>query len=1362
MPNGDLSHSGHTQYEVVAGRYELRERLAAGGMGEVFHAFDRSSAKSIALKRLRSGARKQPGPISDFMREYHELSTLRHPRIIDVYDFGVDREIPYYTMELLDGQDLNELSPLPYRETCAYLRDVASSLALLHARRLLHRDVSPRNVRRTSDGRCKLIDFGAMVAFGVPPNVTGTAPCVAPEALQGAALDQRADLYSLGAVAYRVLTGRYGYAAADLDELPESWRRPLDRPKSIVADIPDALDELVVSLLSLDPMKRPNSAAEVIDRLSAIGELPANDTASDARSFLTTSRLCGRDSTRKLFTRTMARAIERTSGAILIEGARGCGKTRSLEEAALIAQTCGLTPLRVIARGRQGPNQSLARDLVTTLRQMLPAEAERVRVDDIEWHGNANAAGGASARDGDASEQRARLQQTLIELFCSVAHARPLLLTVDDLDRADEFSAAFVSALAHQARALPLVIVASHTDGTRSHYPGSVSALSELATRVRLSDLARAESDELVESMFGQVPNLDRLSAFLYSVAHGNPKLTVALAEHLLERGVVRYMAGTWVLPNDQITESVPSDLAQMLALRLNTLSPSALALAELLSVLRGGATTESCLAASTAPLAEVFAALGELIRAGVLESAGHEYAFVQKELANIVRRGLSEERTRDLHRRWANVLLAQSATDLEVQLEAGWHLVHTEQELRGADLLARVAPELVDRGVAMATALPAIEAALAIYERHRRPLRECLRLRSSLVLSGYLFDYRLALRYGQETLELTYEASGLKLAKKLTRYVGVYLATPLATLLLVLRRVWPSHARNDPSPHSAMQYFVRTALGLLGVRATALDAKGALAVTEMVAPLAGSPLRAGKITYLTCNAISLQMQGHEAELHNTLQKAVRMLAHTRPLLMSESEHKALLVGLLTSDALNECYRENSQALQRADALERIGTCLAQTAAYRIRLIHALTRGEFERAEEYRRLIELHGIRGGTTWQVEWFAVPIEGTLAGNWGDLLLLRRSLERLRRMVPEMPSMQAHLDSNQLMYHLRHGEFAAAIELGQRFMDEHPPRSVAAWALNYAAYAQALIEVGQAERARALCESSLAHLSAEDLTYTIMYGPLEVAHATALAVLGERERADALLQARIQRLESFGDHAGLVLMHQARAHIARLLKDRAALSSALHSMKTAALASSTPALILLADRTSEQRARPLYSHTPPLAEDTLQTSPRSSSVADERAVTKFLQRSRSSTQRGRQALQMLARYMGSSEAYLFACEADKVTAVAALGDHMAAEHLTTRLRELVQREGASLEHAYKVLETELTNQADEHLRFHVILLAAERGNEGCAAVAAVRESSTSTAVLGGKMLRDLCVALSENVQSQKKPSNFEPTGS
>src|ERR1700742_4889463 len=152
----------------LAGRYTLLDQLGAGGMGTVHRAQDEATGKIVAFKQLISsmcGSRRRSAEAL-FEREYRTLVRLKHPRIIDVYDYGVVDAGPYYTMELLDGGDLHKRGVMPFREACSALRDVASSLALIHAQRLVHRDVSPRNVRLGREGRAKLIDFGALASFG--------------------------------------------------------------------------------------------------------------------------------------------------------------------------------------------------------------------------------------------------------------------------------------------------------------------------------------------------------------------------------------------------------------------------------------------------------------------------------------------------------------------------------------------------------------------------------------------------------------------------------------------------------------------------------------------------------------------------------------------------------------------------------------------------------------------------------------------------------------------------------------------------------------------------------------------------------------------------------------------------------------------------------------------------------------------------------------------------------------------------------------------------------------------------------------------------------------------------------------------
>ena len=1349
------SQQRHAQQpELVAGRYQLTERLARGGMGEVFAAHDRSSGKTVALKRLLPAALRQRGLVVHFMREYHALSELRHPRIIDVYDYGVENNIPYYTMELLDGQDLRDLSPLPYREACLYLRDVASSLALLHARRLLHRDVSPRNVRRTSDGHCKLLDFGAMIAFGVPPNVTGTPPCIPPEALQGAALDQRTDLYSLGALAFCVLTGRHCYEVAQLDELPAAWANPAARPKHLVRDIPIELDELVMSLLNLDPMKRPKSAAEVIDWLSAIGQLPADDAAAVARSFFTSSQLCGRAQERSALTRGLRQTMQGRGCAVAVEGLTGVGKSRMLAEVVLIAQTCGLTAVRAVARRQRGANYGLARDLVAALQHIAPLEAEKAGAKNIPWPGSLDAHSEVRVRSrpADAGELRARLQETLSQLFCQVARTRPLLLTVDDLHHADEFSASLIAALAHETHSLPLMIMVAQPDVRGDQETGSPAGRPfQAGTTLRLADLDREQSSELVQSMFGQVPNLERLADWMFRIAHGNPKLTVALADHLMKRGIVRYADGIWVVPSDEIQEAVPRDMVEALTLRLRTLGQSAMALAELLSVRRGGSTAELCLAVAQDSADEVFDALDELVQEGVLDSAGDEYVFAQDVLRETLQRELSPVRSRALHRRWADVLLAEPDPSLALQLEAGWHLVHTDDEAAGADLLARVGPELVDQGVAMATAIPAIERALSVYEALGKPLAIRLRLRSTLVLASYLFDYRLAARYGDATLNVLYEVSGLALAARLSRFVGARVALPLSMLWTGARRLWTPADRRAPRVSVALQYFVRTAMGLIGVRSVALDAPGTAAVLSKVAPLAGSPrLTSGRTIYLACRAFALQMVGREGELDSALRTALRTLRAGRKRDMSEVEYQSLLVGLLTCDGINECYRERSQALARADLLESIGTRLAHAAAHRIRMLFHLRSGDAERAEHFRRLIDLHGIQGGTTWQVEWFAVAVEGMAASTWTDLVMLRRSLDRLELLAREVPSLGPMRDGMRIAYHFRRGEFARAAELGEAYLARYAPQTVAGWAGSYAVVAMSLVEIGKAQHAREICERALSVVSEQDRAYFVFYAPLEVAYATALAVLGERERADAILQQRVDRLRAAGEHVSLVTMHQHQAKIARLISDRPALMGALQAMRAAALASGFPTVILLADRVAELRARQRSSPIPPAQNEPVELGP-AEYEREETALTTFLRGCESPGVRSQQALAMLAQCVASDEAYLFTYATEELALVAAVGGREAPSQLIARINELLRTERDNPVSSVE-LDAPEHSKGTRNVRFRVILLASQRSRDPWVGAAAVRETDETDDELAVTLVVDIGKLLAEDLRTEQ----------
>jgi serine/threonine-protein kinase len=221
--------------ELIAGCYRVEAALGQGGMARVYRVLDERSLQRLALKQLVAEGAHGAAMRSMFEHEYHTLAQLTHPCIVRVFDYGLDRSSPYYTMELLEGADAREVNrgqALTVSQICLLLRDAASALALIHSRRMVHRDVSPRNLWCTPDGRAKLIDFGTLVAMGLQTQIVGTPPFVPPEAAYTQPLDARSDLYSLGALAYFLLTQRNAYPAREIADLRPLWQhRPMPAPQ---------------------------------------------------------------------------------------------------------------------------------------------------------------------------------------------------------------------------------------------------------------------------------------------------------------------------------------------------------------------------------------------------------------------------------------------------------------------------------------------------------------------------------------------------------------------------------------------------------------------------------------------------------------------------------------------------------------------------------------------------------------------------------------------------------------------------------------------------------------------------------------------------------------------------------------------------------------------------------------------------------------------------------------------------------------------------------------------------------------------------------------------------------------------------
>jgi serine/threonine-protein kinase len=268
------------------------ERIAAGGMGEVFRAHDAVLQREVAIKILHRSLAGDQGFVDRFRREARAAAALHHPNIVAVYDWGAVDGIYYMVMEFIRGRSLRSILSSQGHLEPAQVADVVDQTlgALDHAHRqgFVHRDLKPENILVTSDGVVKLTDMGLARAYADGTStrtgqVTGTVQYLAPEQIRGEPADPRSDLYSVGIVTYELLTGRLPFTG----ETPMSiaYKHLSDRvpaPSAVAEGVPEDFDGFVESATDKDRELRPESAASMRADLTSFREdlAPARSLAS--------------------------------------------------------------------------------------------------------------------------------------------------------------------------------------------------------------------------------------------------------------------------------------------------------------------------------------------------------------------------------------------------------------------------------------------------------------------------------------------------------------------------------------------------------------------------------------------------------------------------------------------------------------------------------------------------------------------------------------------------------------------------------------------------------------------------------------------------------------------------------------------------------------------------------------------------------------------------------------------------------------------------------------------------------------------------------------------------------------------------
>lgn len=264
---------------LIDDRYEVRSRIARGGMATVYLATDRRLERRVAIKVMHGHLADDSNFRNRFVQEARSAARLADPHVVSVFDQGQDSDLAYLVMEYLPGITLRDLlrdhGRLTPRQVVDIMDAVTSGLAAAHRAGIIHRDLKPENVLLADDGRIKISDFGlaraASANTATGQSLLGTIAYLSPELVTRGVADARSDIYALGIMMYEMLTGEQPYKGEQPMQIAyQHANESVPRPSVVTPSVPDPLDDLVLWATERSPDERPSDARELLERLREV------------------------------------------------------------------------------------------------------------------------------------------------------------------------------------------------------------------------------------------------------------------------------------------------------------------------------------------------------------------------------------------------------------------------------------------------------------------------------------------------------------------------------------------------------------------------------------------------------------------------------------------------------------------------------------------------------------------------------------------------------------------------------------------------------------------------------------------------------------------------------------------------------------------------------------------------------------------------------------------------------------------------------------------------------------------------------------------------------------------------------------
>ncbi|MGA8849590.1 MAG: protein kinase [Dehalococcoidia bacterium] len=692
------------------GRYQVKKLLGEGGKKKVYLVHDTFLDRDVAFALIKT-AGLDDATRTRFTREARAMGRLGdHPNIMTIYDIRDYEGQLYIVVPVMSGGDVEgliEKAPehrLPIERAVGIAKAICRGLDYAHGKGIIHRDIKPSNVWLSADGTVKIGDFGLALAVDLPRlthegMMVGTVTYMPPEQAMGGKVTAKADLYSLGAMLYEMVTGRPPFVGDDsVAIIGQHINTPPVSPTWHRADLPQALETLILQLLEKDPEKRPESAAVVLQALEAIeaGKVKKPLREAPAESPLYRRVFVGREPELKQLQTAFDGAISGQGALMMVMGEPGIGKTALCEQLATYVTLRGGRTLV----GHCYEEGSLSLPYLAFVEALRSYVLTR-KVKDLREELGSGAADVARIiseirerlkiklrPQKDPEEERYRLLQAVTSFLSNAAAVQPMMVVLEDLHDADRGTLDMLTHVSRNLTGARLLIVGTYRDVEvgRSH-PLS-AALAELRRvfnygRVLLRGLNADEVRRMLKNIAQEsVPW--GLAEAVHRQTEGNPLFVQEVVRYLAEEGLIARKEGRWRPTRDTPLEmSIPEGLRDVIGKRLSLLSPECNQMLAVASVIGREFALETLKAVADINENVFVNALKEAVRLSVLEERSQTGVLRYRFTHAFFRQTLYEEMVAPqrlkLHRQVARFLETLYAKRLEEHAaEMAEHFSHS------------------------------------------------------------------------------------------------------------------------------------------------------------------------------------------------------------------------------------------------------------------------------------------------------------------------------------------------------------------------------------------------------------------------------------------------------------------------------------------------------------------------------------------------------------------------------------------------------------------------------------------------------------------------------------------------------------